>query len=420
MKRNPLYCLLFCCLTLLSWRSVTMLQCGKQEFEDNRGQCVPCSHCPPGQEPDEKCGDGKGFKMSCRSCTPATFSDAYGLGSCTPHTDCASLRKMYVHLGTTTADAVCGHCLPGHYTSTEASSGVGTCLPCSSAPVGTVECTGVYSQLLRVARNAQTPHETDASKSSNDSKEGAQEEKHTEYAVFALVPVFCIVGLLGILICNLLKKKGYRCTSEKEADDESSTEKFAIDGNPFRSDDTNEDTISVLVRLITEKKENAAALHEMLKEYEKKEGITNNNMVEITNKNGAEKFVPLLTIPKLCKHHHIHTVQTSATLLGSSCTRCSQKKWPELLLNPTARNATKPVKAGNRVSRPGEITILSVGRFRVAQIPEQKQSLIDEKSLSVPKDTDSIDITCEEPVDLLSSVAIKCPKSTASQEGVGD
>ncbi|XP_041055300.1 tumor necrosis factor receptor superfamily member 19L [Carcharodon carcharias] len=424
MMRNPLYCSLFCYITLLSWESVTMLQCGEQEFEDNKGQCVPCFHCPPGQEPDKECGYGKGIKMNCRSCAPATFSDTYSSGPCKPHTICASLRMTYVHQGTSTADAVCGHCLPGHFTIAEGSSGVVECLPCSSAPIGIVECAGFYSRLLRVARDIQTTDRVNVSKSSNDSKKGAQEEKHAEYAVLALVPVFCIVGLLGILVCNFLKKKGYRCTSEKEADEESSTEKLAaVNGDPFKSDETNEDTIGVLVRLITEKKENAAALDEMLKEYERKEGITNNNMAEITNKNVAEKFAPLLTIPKLCKHHHIHTVQTSATLLGSSCTRCSQKKWPELLLNPTTRNITKPVKVGTRNSRPSEITILSIGRFRVAQIPEQKQNLIDEKIPPESKDTDSMETTCDEQVgrkSLLGSISIKCPKYSASQQEVGD
>lgn len=46
------------------------------------------------------------------------------------------------------------------------------------------------------------------------------EEKTAEYAVFALVPVFCVMGLLGILICNILKKKGYRCSADKESGDE--------------------------------------------------------------------------------------------------------------------------------------------------------------------------------------------------------
>lgn len=46
------------------------------------------------------------------------------------------------------------------------------------------------------------------------------EEKTAEYAVFALVPVFCVMGLLGILICNILKKKGYHCMADKEGGDE--------------------------------------------------------------------------------------------------------------------------------------------------------------------------------------------------------
>lgn len=46
------------------------------------------------------------------------------------------------------------------------------------------------------------------------------EEKSAEYAVFALVPIFCVMGLLGILICNILKKKGYRCSADKEGGDE--------------------------------------------------------------------------------------------------------------------------------------------------------------------------------------------------------
>lgn len=42
---------------------------------------------------------------------------------------------------------------------------------------------------------------------------------------------------------------------------------------------------------------------------------------------------------------------------------------PRLLPNPT-----KAPKAGAKAGRQGEITILSVGRFRVARIPEQRTS----------------------------------------------
>lgn len=34
--------------------------------------------------------------------------------------------------------------------------------------------------------------------------------------MIAIVPVFCLMGLLGILVCNLLKRKGYHCTAQKE------------------------------------------------------------------------------------------------------------------------------------------------------------------------------------------------------------
>lgn len=39
---------------------------------------------------------------------------------------------------------------------------------------------------------------------------------HPEYIAYVLVPVFFVMGLLGVLICHLLKKKGYRCTTEAE------------------------------------------------------------------------------------------------------------------------------------------------------------------------------------------------------------
>lgn len=76
----------------------------------------------------------------------------------------------------------------------------------------------------------------------------------------------------------------------------------------------------------------------------------------------------------ICPHrHHLHTVQGLASLSGPCCSRCSQKKWPEVLLSPEAAAATTPTprvlpnparapKAGAKAGRQGEITILSVGR----------------------------------------------------------
>lgn len=50
----------------------------------------------------------------------------------------------------------------------------------------------------------------------NGTRADSAEEKATQYAVIAIVPIFCLMGLLGILVCNLLKRKGYHCTSQKE------------------------------------------------------------------------------------------------------------------------------------------------------------------------------------------------------------
>ncbi|EPQ16491.1 Tumor necrosis factor receptor superfamily member 19L [Myotis brandtii] len=88
-------------------------------------------------------------------------------------------------------------------------------------------------------------------------------------------------------------------------------------------------------------------------------------------------------MPYICPHyHHLHTVQGLASLSGLCCSRCNQK-WPEVLLSPEAAAATTPTprflpnparapKTGAKAGRQGEITILSVGRFRVARIPEQR------------------------------------------------
>lgn len=50
----------------------------------------------------------------------------------------------------------------------------------------------------------------------NGTRDGKPEESTTQYAVLAIVPVFCVMGLLGILFCNLLMKKGYHCTAQKD------------------------------------------------------------------------------------------------------------------------------------------------------------------------------------------------------------
>ncbi len=69
-------------------------------------------------------------------------------------------------------------------------------------------------------------------------------------------------------------------------------------------------------------------------------------------------FSPFRSLPRLCSHqHHLHTINGLAPRSGLCCSRCSQKKWPELL-----RPIDTHKSPSNLVKTP-EVTILSVGRW---------------------------------------------------------
>nr|XP_041569784.1 tumor necrosis factor receptor superfamily member 19L isoform X3 [Taeniopygia guttata] len=201
----------------------------------------------------------------------------------------------------------------------------------------------------RRARSPEMPGRAPGTNGTRVTLLGEEEEEAAaaQAAVLTIVPVFCAMGLLGILVCNLLKKKGYHCTASKEPQ-LSGTGASSI----YQLEDANEDTIGVLVRLITEKKENAAALEELLKEHQRQQLMPPSYAP-------LNKLHLLPQFPAACHHQqHLHTVQGPAP-----CARCSQK-WPEVL---PSLSATKVPKPG---AHPSEVTILSIGRFRVSRIPE--------------------------------------------------
>ncbi|NXX17164.1 TR19L factor, partial [Podargus strigoides] len=235
----------------------------------------------------------------------------------------------------------------------------GRCLPCATAPRSTPGCPGGLTQCLppgrRRARSPETPAQPAGTNGTRMTLMGEEEEEAAaaQAAVLTIVPVFCAMGLLGILVCNLLKKKGYHCTTSKDPQP-GGTGPSSI----YQLEDANEDTIGVLVRLITEKKENAAALEELLKEHHSQQPMSPPGCTL------PDKLHLLPQFPLACCHQqHLHTVQGPAP-----CARCSQK-WPEVL---PSLGATKVPKPGGR---PGEVTILSVGRFRVSRIPEMRSEV---------------------------------------------
>ncbi|XP_040114730.1 tumor necrosis factor receptor superfamily member 19L [Oryx dammah] len=358
MKLSPPPWPLSCLLVLLPWPLATATSTAPRQ-------------CPPGQEPNVEPGRG----TLCRSCPPGTFSASWGSWPCQPHSRCSSRGRLEAQGGTATQDALCGDCQPGWFSPAE-TPGV-PCQPCTRTPLGGRSCHEQGRRARRgveVAAGAGGAGET--RQPGNSTRAGSPEETAAQYAVIAIVPIFCLMGLLGILVCNLLKRKGYHCTAQKEVGPGPGGGGSGT-SPACRLEDTSEDTIGVLVRLITEKKENAAALEELLKEYHSRQLVQT-----------GHRPLPRLPpgppgMPHVCPHRqHLHTVQGLASLSGPCCSRCSQK-WPEVLLSPEAAAATTPAprllpnpartpKAG----RQGEITILSVGRFRVARIPEQRVSSV--------------------------------------------
>uniref|UniRef100_A0A8D1UD14 Tumor necrosis factor receptor superfamily member 19L n=1 Tax=Sus scrofa TaxID=9823 RepID=A0A8D1UD14_PIG len=332
---------------------------------------TPPWQCPPGEEPKLDPGQG----TFCRSCSPGTFSASWGSSPCQPHARCSPRGRLEAQAGTATRDTLCGNCQPGWFAPSQV-PGV-PCQPCSWTPLGPRGCYERGQRTRRgveVAAGASGAGET--RQPGNGTRASSAEETAAQYAVIAIVPVFCLMGLLGILVCNLLKRKGYHCTAHKEVEPGPGGGGGSGINPAYRAEDANEDTIGVLVRLITEKKENAAALEELLKEYHCKQLVQ-------TSHGPLPRPAPRpASMPHICSYrHHLHTVQGLASQPGPCCSRCSQKKWPEVLLSPEAAAATTPAPRllpnptrAAKAGRQGEVTILSVGRFRVARIPEQRTS----------------------------------------------
>lgn len=383
--KNHLYSSTPVCLILLELWGALAAPC---RWEDG---CV-CAICPAGQEPTA-CGEveGPGVTGLCRTCPAGTFSDSHDAEPCRPPTSCSDLNRWVLTEPTSLSDAVCGGCLPGFNPAATRKSLV--LHACVRKPHSRRRRNVGKSKSGVGGLNSTVPH--------------SPEEKTTEYAVFALVPIFCVMGLLGIFICNLLKKKGFRCNADKDGmDEESATPQKEGNLCPYIVDNPNEDTISILVRLITEKKENAAALEELLLEYDNKQKALNKtSSIKIP---ALPNFSQFRSLPRLCSHqHHLHTINGLAPRSGLYCSRCSQKKWPELLLPamPLPTDKHKYPADLVKTTLPEDVTILSVGRFQVAQIPEMKSSCKD-VTQTESSDTDSVDSVHTEPAEERSLLGV--------------
>ncbi|NXO42613.1 RELL2 protein, partial [Locustella ochotensis] len=172
----------------------------------------------------------------------------------------------------------------------------------------------------------------------NHPSDGESDPQHGITVVFLLVLVFFVMGLVGFLICHVLKKKGYRCRTfrdELDPDGKDGVQELEDD-----EDGKNEDTVEKIVKCIIQNQANVEALKEMLGEN--------------------EGDVPL-PVPSLCPHSssqdgappHHHTVHLGST--QAPCIHCSRRK-----RHPLQRQGRS--KEG-KSKYPGETTVFSVGRY---------------------------------------------------------
>ncbi|KAM8899515.1 RELT-like protein 1 [Spinachia spinachia] len=217
---------------------------------------------------------------------------------------------------------------------------------------------------------------------------GEATSNHPDYTAFVLVPVFFLLGLLGVVICHVLKSKGYRCTTEasdgKEEEEEEEGERDPeLGGDMNDTLSENNDTVGQIIHYIMKNEANSDALKAMVHE-----NSIDSDGPPVTPTTPGSPTLPTPPVspgapPGAAKHtcSHLHTISG----LGGHkhiCTRCSQKKWP-LMRRPSARRPEQQ----QRRSQPGEVTVLAVGRFRVTKCEkatrERRTMLITDSNGSV-------------------------------------
>ncbi|XP_048371634.1 RELT-like protein 2 [Sphaerodactylus townsendi] len=198
----------------------------------------------------------------------------------------------------------------------------------------------------------------------NSTQDGDGEAQPSLSMPFLLVLVFFGMGLVGFLICHVLKKKGYRCRTFRDEFDSDNKEPLAELQNE-EDEEMNEDTVEKIVKCIIQNEANVEVLKEMLGEGDTELAVP-----------------PPLPIPSLCPHRnsqdggvpHHHTVHLGST--QAPCIHCSRKK--RHTLHRQSRS-----KEGKSKMHPGETTVFSVGRFHVTHI-EKKPASHGSKEKSLP------------------------------------
>uniref|UniRef100_A0A8D0E6B2 RELT like 2 n=1 Tax=Salvator merianae TaxID=96440 RepID=A0A8D0E6B2_SALMN len=201
-------------------------------------------------------------------------------------------------------------------------------------------------------------------------EDGDVDAQHSLYMLFLLVLVFFVMGLVGFLICHILKKKGYRCRTfhdELDLDNKESLTELQDD----EDEEINDDTVEKIVKCIIQNEANVEVLKEMLADGD------------------TDLPLPVPVPSGLCPHRnsqdgglpHHHTVHLGST--QAPCIHCSRKK-----RHPLHRQGRS--KEGKSKMHPGETTVFSVGRFHVTHIGK-KPVAHEAQEESVPEGKQDVD-----------------------------
>ncbi|XP_055498839.1 RELT-like protein 2 isoform X2 [Leucoraja erinacea] len=263
----------------------------------------------------------------------------------------------------------------------------------------------------------ETPHRLHPRRVWRMENEGSEEDTRPQglYTIFAAILVFFLMGLLGILLCRLLQEKGYRCRTSRQLD----TEREA---GPVDEDvhDTNQDTLGQIVQCILNNKANAEALQEMLKQHE-----------EMKLPEHSPLFPEPLTTLSAAPFSHHHTVHGGGTGVPHAvCLHCSRQGRSAI---GQARN--HPLR-GKVCGPRGEVTVFSVGRFRVTHIerfrtgkepnppPLEESHVASVKDMATDRGDGSVESTITDtaaseprPVELLAPLPPGCPLLTVMTGG---
>ncbi|XP_041847200.1 RELT-like protein 2 [Melanotaenia boesemani] len=178
------------------------------------------------------------------------------------------------------------------------------------------------------------------------------------YMIFLVVFLFFLTGLLGFLICHLLKKKGYRCRAG-DMDDEKEEEKLREDAD--EEDEENQDTVEQILKCIIENEANMEAFNEML-----------------GNRNVCERHDPRLRKESIGGvPPHLHTVHSGTD--HNSCLLCAQVR---------SKKGHRHSRTPRFKQRPGEQTVFSVGRFRVTHTDKKPRGAVSRDHLDQSQDSE--------------------------------